>query len=326
MSAARSRANAVGMLILATPCWALSFPVMKALELEQEKLLPNTSSWFFTALGVMIRFGVAGLVLLPLLFRAGHKISRREMEQGILLALFGGAGILFQMDGLAYTAASTSAFLTQGYTIFIPLWVVLSTRRRPSLKIILSVALVLVGVAVLADLKLHALKLGRGELETIIASLLFTGQILMLEQSRYQTNRPMQFSVVMFLAMALFSLPLLWATEPNAVACLQAYASPAACGFMAVLIIVSTLAGYLIMNRWQRQVTATEAGLIYCIEPVCASTLALFLPAWFSSWAGINYPNELLTARLLIGGALVTVANLLLQSRWLEPRPSKPAT
>ena len=181
----------------------------------------------------------------------------------------------------------------------------------------------LVGVTVLADLKPQALKLGRGELETIIASLLFTGQILMLEQSRYQANRPMQFSIVMFLAMVLFSLPLLWATEPNAAACLQAYASPAACGFMAVLIIVSTLAGYLIMNRWQRQVTATEAGLIYCIEPVCASTLALFLPAWFSSWAGINYPNELLTARLLIGGALVTAANLLLQSRWLEPRPSK---
>src|SRR4249920_3773237 len=98
MSAARSRANAVGMLILATPCWALSFPVMKALALEQQKLLPDTGSWFFTALGVMIRFGVAGLLLLPLFFRAGQNISRRELEQGILLAFFGGAGILFQMD------------------------------------------------------------------------------------------------------------------------------------------------------------------------------------------------------------------------------------
>lgn len=318
MSGAHDRSKAIGMLILATPCWALSFPVMKALELEQQKLLPDTGSWFLTALGVMIRFGVAGLLLLPFLFRAGQKISPRELEQGILLALFGGAGILFQMDGLAYTAASTSAFLTQGYTVFIPLWVVLSTRRRPSLKIILSVAMVLVGVAVLADLKPHALKLGRGELETIVASLLFTGQILMLEQPRYQANRPMQFSVVMFLAMALFSLPLLWATAPSLSACVQAYASPAACGFMAVLVVVCTLAGYLIMNRWQRRVTATEAGLIYCIEPVCASALALFLPAWLSLWADIPYANEQFTARLFIGGALVTAANLLVQSRWLE--------
>ena len=114
--------------------------------------------------------------------------------------------------------------------------------------------------------------------------------------------------------------PLVWATAPSAAACLQAYASPAACGFMATLVTICTLAGYLIMNHWQRRVTATEAGLIYCIEPVCASVLALFLPAWFSVWAGIHYPNEVLTARLLVGGGLVTAANVLLQSPWLEEK------
>lgn len=318
MSDPRSRRFAVGMLILATPCWALSFPVMKALALEQQKLLPEVGSWFFTALGVVIRFGAAGLLMLPLLFRAGGKLKPREVEQGIVLALFGGAGILFQMDGLAYTAASTSAFLTQGYTVFIPLWVILTTRRWPSLKVFLSVMLVLAGCAVLANLKLNDLKLGRGELETLIASLFFTAQILTLENPRYAGNRPVQFSVVMFLAMALFSMPLLWATAPNLAACVQAYSSLPACGFMVALVLICTLAGYMIMNRWQRDVSATEAGLIYCIEPVCASVLALFLPAYFSAWAGINYPNEVLTTRLLIGGALVTAANILLQSPWLE--------
>ena len=319
MSDARSRSRAVGMLILATPCWALSFPVMKALALEQQKLLPDAGTWFFTALGVMVRFGAAGLLMLPLLLRARQKFSRREVEQGIILALFGGAGILFQMDGLAYTAASISAFLTQGYTVFIPLWVVLTTRRRPSVKIILSVLLVLAGVAVLADLNFHSLQLGRGELETLVASLFFTAQILTLEHPRYAANRPVQFSIAMFFGMTLFSVPLLWATAPDFAACVRAYSTPAACGFMASLVVVCTLAGYLIMNRWQRLVTATEAGLIYCLEPVFASALALFLPAIFSVWAGIHYPNELLTGRLLVGGALVTAANLLLQSRWLEP-------
>jgi drug/metabolite transporter (DMT)-like permease len=227
------------------------------------------------------------------------------------------------MDGLAYTAASTSAFLTQGYCIFIPCWVVLLNRRWPSLKIILSVALVLAGVAVLADLNFRALKLGRGELETLIASLFFTAQILTLEHPRYAANRPVQFSIVMFLGMALFTAPLLWATAPNFAACVHAYSSPAACGFMAALILVCTLAGYMIMNRWQKLVTATEAGLIYCLEPVFASALALFLPALFSVWAGINYPNEILTARLLLGGALVTAANFLLQSPWLERRTGR---
>ena len=323
MSRAGERSRAVGILVLATPCWALSFPVMKALAYEQQKLLPGGNSWFFTALGVMIRFGVSGLLMLPFAIRSG-RFTRREIEQGLLLALFGAGGILFQMDGLTYTAASTSAFLTQGYTIFIPLWIMLTTRRLPSAKICLCVALVVTGMAVLADLDLHSLRLGRGEFETLLASLCFTGQILMLEQPRYAANRPPQFSVVMFLAMAVFCLPIVGAFMPDAAACLRAYASPSAGAFMVVLIFVCTLIAYSIMNYWQKRVTATEAGLIYCLEPVCASIFALFMPAWFSLWAGITYPNESLTSRLLLGGSLVTAANVLLQSRWMEPR--KPPT
>ncbi len=324
MSRAGERSRAIGMLILATPCWALSFPVMKALAYEQQKLLPGGDSWFFTALGVMIRFGISGLLMLPLAFRGG-RFTRREIEQGFLLALFGGCGILFQMDGLAYTAASTSAFLTQGYTVFIPLWVMLTTRRFPSLKVCICVMLVMIGIGVLADLDLHSFHLGRGELETILASLCFTGQILLLEQPRYAATRPLQFSIVMFFAMASASLLMVCFLAPSPAACLRAYASPAACAFMGVLIVICTLIAYSIMNYWQKRVTATEAGLIYCLEPVCASVFALFMPAWFSLWAGIIYPNESLTTRLLIGGTLVTAANVLLQSPWLEAKKLKAA-
>ncbi len=320
MSDLSERSKGRAMLILATPCWALSFPVMKALTLEQQRLLPGAGTWFLTALGVMIRFGAAGLLLLPLWWRSGGKFSRREIEQGILLAVFGGGGIALQMDGLAYIAASTSAFLTQGYTVFIPLWVLLTTRRWPSPKIFLSIALVVSGASVLAGLNWHAMRLGRGEMETIMASLLFTAQILVLESPRYVANRPLPFSIVMFLMMAALSAPLVWAMAPGAAACAHAYASFSAFGFMAVLVLVCTLAGYGIMNCWQRSVSATEAGLIYCLEPVWASVMALFLPACFSVWAGINYPNEHLTSRLILGGALVTGANLLLQSPWLEPK------
>jgi len=309
------------MLLLCTALWGVSFPVMKALALTQQHLLPAAGSWFFTALGVMYRFGFAGLILLVIFPRQIRSASRREGEQGIVLAIFGVGGILFQMDGLAYTAASTSAFLTQGYCIFIPLWVALVHRRWPTWKIFLSTLLVVTGVAVLARLNFHSLKLGRGEWETLIASLLFTGQILGLEQPRYAANRPAVFSTIMFLTMALFCIPLVWAGAPGAPALLRAYASWPACGFMAILVVFCTLFAYTLMNRWQRHVTATEAGLIYCVEPVIASLMALFLPAIFSLWAGIDYENEQLTLRLFIGGGLITGANVLLQSNWLEPKP-----
>jgi hypothetical protein len=76
------------------------------------------------------------------------------------------------------------------------------------------------------------------------------------------------------------------------------------------------------MNTWQPEITATEAGLIYCVEPVFASAFALFLPAVISGWAGFHYDNEQLTWHLLIGGGLVTLANVLIQ---LQPPPKTQA-
>jgi drug/metabolite transporter (DMT)-like permease len=318
MSGVNQRRKAVRILVFCTVLWGLSFPTMRSLELMQQNLFPHASSWFFTSLGVMYRFGFAGIILVAIYLRPLKSTSRREMEQGIVLAIFGGGGILFQMDGLAYTDASVSAFLTQGYCLFIPLWVAVVNHRWPPLKIFLSTLLVVIGVAVLAKLNFHSLKLGRGELETLIASLLFTGQILCLEQPRYAANRPANFSTVMFLLMALMCAPIICVTAPNTAACLRAYASPPACGFLAILVFFCTLISYTMMNRWQKFVTATEAGLIYSIEPVIASLLSLFLPAIFSLWAAINYANEGLTPRLFIGGGLITAANLLLQSKWLE--------
>jgi drug/metabolite transporter (DMT)-like permease len=317
--AVAQRRRAVQMLVFCTLLWALSFPAMKALVQTQQQLLPQTGSWFFTALSVTYRFGLAGLLLLPFVFRQLRTLRRREAEQALFIAGVGGLGILFQMDGLAYTSASTSAFLTQGYCVFIPVWVALASRRWPSLKIFLSTALVLAGVGVLAEINLHSFKLGRGEIETLVASLLFTGQILCLEHPRYAANRPLVLTVLMLLATALFAAPVAGFTAPSAAACWQAYASPAAGGFLAIIVLLCTLAAYGLMNTWQRRVSATEAGLIYCAEPVFASVMALFLPEMFSRWAGISYANENLTARLVIGGGLITAANVLLQSRWLEP-------
>jgi hypothetical protein len=49
------------------------------------------------------------------------------------------------------------------------------------------------------------------------------------------------------------------------------------------------------------------------VEPVFGALMALFLPAIFSTWAAIHYPNEIATWTLLVGGGLITAANVLIQ-------------
>ena len=99
-------------LILACAFWGLSFPVVKALHLEQTMRLPGAGSEFLSAWMQVARFGLGALILLP--FVAKRRLpSRLELRQGFWLAFWGGTGMALQADGLAHTAESTSAFLTQ---------------------------------------------------------------------------------------------------------------------------------------------------------------------------------------------------------------------
>src|SRR5689334_18164614 len=101
-----------------------------------------------------------------------------------------------------------------------------------------------------------------------------------------------------------------------------AHVSAVAVGCVGVRAFCCTFGGFLPANRCQRGASAAEGGLVYCLEPVFASAFALFLPAWFSGWAAIAYANEKLTASLLLGGGLITAANVLAQLPSTMPKPS----
>lgn len=305
--------RAIQWLVLATVLWGTSFPTLKSILTAQHMLLPDASTWFCSSVTLCARFGSAALILALWLNKRLLQCTWLECWQGLGLGLFGGTGLLFQMDGLAYTSASSSAFITQFYCVTIPLYVALRHWRWPSTRIIASCIVVMAGVGVLAQLDWKQMKMGRGEVETLLGSILFTGQILWLERSIFKKNRFESVTCIMFAIMALSCLPTGIMTTQHATDWITALSAPHVLFFIAWLVLLCTLAAYLLMNRWQPDVSATEAGLIYCSEPLFASCFALVLPGWFSTLGGLNYANESLTLRLLIGGSLITAANILIQ-------------
>ena len=305
--------RACAWLLFATSVWGLSFPFIKAMWLLHEKLLPGASSVFFASSAAAVRFGVAGAILALFSLRTLRQVTRLEIQQGVGLGLFGGLGILTQMDGLAHTSASTSAFLTQFYCLLIPIWVAWRYRAVPKLAVVASSVLVLAGVAILSRFDWREFKMGRGEAETLLCAVFFAGQILWLERPRYSANRVTHFTVVMFAVITLLVVPVALFTGPSAHAFFDAYKSPELLALVGVITLFCTLGAYTLMNHWQPHVTATEAGLIYCVEPLFASLFVLFLPGRLSRFAGIDYANEHLTPHLLIGGGLITAANVLIQ-------------
>lgn len=310
------------LLIFACALWGVSFPLVKVLHLEQSARMPEASSLFLASWMQFARFGLSALILLP--FALGkNRPTKNEVRQGLVIALWGGLAMWVQADALAYTEASTSAFLTQAYCIFLPLWACLRTRRSPALKVVAATIMVLAGGGILSGIRADHFQLGRGEWETLLAAFLFTFQILSLENPRYEGNRGIPVSFVMFLGITILFVPITLITAPDLQTCITAGASVASAVLIASLALFCSVGAYILMNVWQPRVSATEAGLIYTIEPVFTAVYVLFIPQWLGSLVNENYPNEIITTQIMIGGTLILAANALIQ--WKTPPHLPPA-
>jgi len=305
--------RAVLMLVLATLYWGLSFPLIKTVTALNRELLPGAGTWFLAAAALAPRFLLAA-ALMFLFRRRGERLATPgEVRQGMGIGIFSTAGTLFQTDGMQFTDASTSAFLTQFSAILIPAWLALRHRRSPGAIVWLGCVLVLLGVGILGHFDLRTHRFGRGEWETILCSVFFMGQILWVGKKEFSANRPGPVTLVLFALQGAAFLALAAATAPRARALVVPWESPVWLGMTLALTMICTIGAFSIMNKWQPRITSTEAGLIYCVEPLFAAVFVLFLPAIFSGWAGIEYPNEHATWSLVIGGGLITLANVLVQ-------------
>jgi drug/metabolite transporter (DMT)-like permease len=300
-------------LLLANLLWGLSFPLIKAVVFTHGQLLPENSTWFITAMTVAPRFALAAVVMLVVARTQLASLTRSEGRQGLLLGVSNALGMLLQVDGLQFTSASVSAFLTQFYAIMIPVVLAVRMRRLPPAVVWICAGLVLAGAAILGRFDFRTLSLGRGEIETLLSSVFFMWQIFVLDDPRYAGNRVLPVTAVMFTTEAAIFVAVALATAAHPSDWLVPWTSGPWLIFTAMLTVFCTLAAFLLMVKWQPKISVTEAGLIYCFEPVFASLMALYLPAVFSRWAGFDYANETLTWQLLMGGGLITMANVLLQ-------------
>jgi drug/metabolite transporter (DMT)-like permease len=313
--------TAILLLILACLFWGISFPVSKSLTLLYLQSMPASSSWFVVSLQGSIRFLMAGLLMIPFCWRERRSPWRSEVIQGVGLGLCGGAGMLFQMDGLAYTSASISAFLTQAYCILLPIYHLARTRTVPGLRDLLTIFMVVSGIAILANVDWRTFRIGRGELETLISAVFFTFQILWLERPTFRPNRTRLVSTTMFLSMGTVFGLAAFCTQPDRMNYATAIDSFPKVFLTLLLVFFCTLLSFNLMNHCQPAITSTEAGIVYTTEPLFAAVFALFLPAQLSRLADIDYANEQFSLTVVSAGGLILLANLLLQIRRRQAIP-----
>jgi drug/metabolite transporter (DMT)-like permease len=295
--------RAAAMLVVVTLLWGLSFPWMKEMQ-DDAGDCPGGKALASLTL-IAIRMPLAVLVLAAWQPRLFSVPTRREHACGLLIGAAFFAGFVLQVWGLAYTTPALSAFFTSLGSAWVPLlaWACLGERvgRLP----LLGLTVALLGTAVLVD---GGWRLGPGEGLTFLASVIYAGEILLLDRlgKRVRSEHlsagffgaSAVLGVVCVLALAAagpgLGTWLAWTADYLTRRRVQVN--------LACLTLLSTVIAFHWMNLYQPRVSSSRAALIYLLEPVFGSI--------FSVW----HQHDPLTARLALGGGLILAGNLIVEA------------
>jgi drug/metabolite transporter (DMT)-like permease len=253
------------------------------------------------AMLVASRFLVAGVVLALVLLVRRQSLRRADLQGGTLSGLLLAGGFWLQAEGLRWTSAGSSAFLTCAGILLTAFWAWLLVREKPGARLALGLAIAIVGAALLS--LRSGLTLGRGEALTLAGAALFALQIVAVSRFVHHAN-PVALVAVQSFVMAVVLLP--FAGPPNTL--FGALHGPDLWRF-AYLALAGSCVAQLLQVVAQRALSAGRIGLLSALEPVFALVFALTLGA------------ERFEARWWLGAGLILAAVVLVESR-----PEEPAT
>lgn len=286
-------------MVLSNVIWGSTFPLIKT---SLGTLSPSVL--------VMARFVVAAIALSPAVAMRLRSVSlaaapvgtpsrlspylSKELlldGTGVSVIMFG--AFLTQAIGLETAPANRAAFITSLHVILVPIFARL-LGRKISIRVAIAAVLALAGVGLLSW---EGGSLGMGDLWVLGCAACWAVYILRMEQivQRYSATA---LTTVQLVAIALLSL--LWAAPRIA---LQTAALIASAAVVLYLGLFATALTTWTQASAQRHLSATEAAILYTLEPVFASLFAFW-------WLG-----ESLGLRGWLGGTVILAATLLSQLR-----------
>lgn len=325
-------------LVLVNGLWGFSFPVVKVLNEMSDMhfaIAPGKESTAFRVLVsawmIATRFTVALILVLILWSGLVRRATINEWRAGFYIGVMFYFGLVLQVIGLASIPASRSGFLTSLTAVFTPVFGALVFRKYPNRWMVLGIVLAVIGVIVLTGLIVWtptgfalaedaAERWTLGDTLTTLGSMFFAFQVLFLDHYGKKIDS-VAVTPSMFLTAALLgwiTIGLLLGTPlQRSIGVdgmeLQDWTElskrPIFLASLGMLAVFCSLLAFGWMNKYQPYVTASQAAVIYSLEPVFASLWALFLPGILSTLSGIAHPNEQLSFGLIVGGVIILLAN-----------------
>lgn len=265
-------------LLLGVLFWGVSFPAVK-------QAVATTDAYSFLS----VRFTISTLVLCPLFYKNLRRVNRQTLFAGFGIGLVLALSFICQTIGLQYTTAANSAFITGLYVVFVPVSIIILDRKLPEKMQILSILLAIAGI-LLITLN-PGMKINPGDVWSLFCALGFGVHIVMIARLIKDTD-PAAFAIIQLATVAIVSTAAALATNGT----INLPPTSATWGDLLFCAIFASAYMYPVQAQFQRHMTEIKAMIIYSFEPV------------FGALAGVVILHEILTPRLLAGGACVLVA------------------
>ena len=236
------------------------------------------------------RFCLAGLLLGVYAVISGRDLGA-HLGRGIYLGVILWLLYVPQTIGLGITTASNSGFITGLFVVFVPLFLRLIFKGRPTVMELAASGVALVGLWVLTG---GLVEMNAGDLLTLVAAMTYALHLLYSDRFMKRGLDPYVICCQQFLVVGVLSV--LAASVLNLPFAVRTNAALATIVFLALF---PSLSAFVVQMLAQRIAPPLRVSLIFSLEPVFAAAFAWTLG------------GEAFVPRRAAGGLLIACALML---------------
>ncbi|RLI67072.1 MAG: hypothetical protein DRO88_00150 [Promethearchaeia archaeon] len=269
------------LLIVTTILWGSTFTITN-------QVTQHIPPIFYMTFRYLIGF----LVYIPF-FCHFRKINREFWKITLTASFLLWASFTLQTIGIQLTTATKSAFITGLNVIMIPIFAAVIYKRRVRGIIWVSTVLALIGVSIMSFSGFDSIELG--DVLVFICDIFYALYILYLER-KLPFVGIISFSAFQLAFLSLFSFisSLIFEVSVNSfVSTFRIFLQTPFYWYILYMGVIATSFATIIQMKGQRAVTATQAAIIYALEPIFGALFAAILG------------NEDITWQIIVGGGLI---------------------
>ncbi|MEE2788046.1 MAG: DMT family transporter [Myxococcota bacterium] len=298
-----SNARAMGALLVVTIIWGWTFSWMKSAIVAGELALPGQGT-LVILIFLTTRFGLAA-VLMPIFVPAVRRswTNGPVWSDGGLIATVLLSGFLLQMFGLQGVDPAVSAFLTSLYVAFTAVLMRVLNQTRIGFRGLVGVTVVTTGAAFISGPP--QLNFDGPEWLTVFCALVFALHIMVTDRvSRRNPPLGITWTSFVWVTAASTLMVLIAMTDEQSPTWTSLTSLYWSTDFLMPSVYASlfgTLLALSLMTNFQRALSPIRAAIVYALEPVWASLIAVYVgQTTIDGW-------------LLFGGTALLAGNL-----WME--------